>query len=68
MTRRESEAEIASFEKRFDQHVYGLWAVEVPGVASCIGFVGLDLTTFDAPFSPAQLEQLGAGVIPDGQL
>jgi RimJ/RimL family protein N-acetyltransferase len=53
LTRAESEAEIASFEERFDEHGYGLWAVEVPGVASCIGFVGLNLTTFDAPFSPA---------------
>lgn len=53
LTRRESEAEIASFEERFEEHGYGLWAVEVPGVAPCIGFVGLNLTTFDAPFSPA---------------
>jgi RimJ/RimL family protein N-acetyltransferase len=53
LTRAECEAEIASFEDRFDQRGYGLWAVEVPGVAPCIGFVGLDLATFDAPFTPA---------------
>jgi RimJ/RimL family protein N-acetyltransferase len=53
MTRRECEAEIAIFEERFDEHGYGLWAVEVPGVAPCIGFIGLNLTTFDAPFTPA---------------
>ena len=53
LTRGESEAEIARFEARFDERGYGLWAVEVPGVASCIGYVGLDLATFDAPFTPA---------------
>jgi ribosomal-protein-alanine N-acetyltransferase len=53
LTRRECEAEIANFEERFDQRGYGMWAVEVPGVASCIGFIGLDLATFDAPFTPA---------------
>ena len=53
LTRRECESEIATFEERFDEYGYGLWAVEVPGVAPCIGFIGLDLTTFDAPFTPA---------------
>ncbi|MEX1006936.1 MAG: GNAT family N-acetyltransferase [Acidimicrobiia bacterium] len=53
MTRQECESEIAIFEERFDEHGYGLWAVEVPGVAPCIGFIGLDLATFDAPFTPA---------------
>ena len=53
LTRRECESEIATFEARFDEHGYGLWAVEVPGVAPCIGFIGLNLATFDAPFTPA---------------
>jgi RimJ/RimL family protein N-acetyltransferase len=53
MTRRECESEIATFDERFDEHGYGLWAVEVPGVAPCIGFIGLNLATFDARFTPA---------------
>jgi ribosomal-protein-alanine N-acetyltransferase len=53
MTPGESESEITTFEQRFDEHGYGLWAVEVPGFAACIGFIGLNLTTFDAPFTPA---------------
>jgi RimJ/RimL family protein N-acetyltransferase len=53
MTRRECEVEIATFEDRFEQRGYGLWAVEVPGIAPCIGFIGLNLATFDAPFTPA---------------
>ncbi|RJK96159.1 N-acetyltransferase [Vallicoccus soli] len=32
---------------------YGLWAVEVPGVAGCIGFVGLKPLPFDEPPAPA---------------
>jgi RimJ/RimL family protein N-acetyltransferase len=53
LTYRECESEIAAFEARFDELGYGLWAVEVPGVAPCIGYIGLNLTTFDAPFAPA---------------
>jgi RimJ/RimL family protein N-acetyltransferase len=35
------------------QQGWGLWAVEVVGVAPFIGFVGLNRTRFDAPFTPA---------------
>src|SRR5262245_19097313 len=31
---------------------FGLWAVEVPGVANFIGFVGLAVPTFQAAFTP----------------
>ncbi len=36
-----SDAHIARIEAHWDAHGWGLWAVEVPDVASCIGFVGL---------------------------
>jgi RimJ/RimL family protein N-acetyltransferase len=52
-SRAQSEANIAIFEARFDELGYGFWAVEVPDVAPCIGFIGLDQETFDAPFTPA---------------
>ena len=36
----------------FDRHGYGLWAVEVPDVAAFIGFIGLAIPRFTAPFTP----------------
>ena len=50
-------AETADFmnriEQEFEQRGFGLWAVEVAGIASFIGFVGLHAATFAAPFTPA---------------
>lgn len=34
---------------RLDEHGWGLWAVEVPGVAPFIGFIGLNGPGFDVP-------------------
>jgi len=53
LTRAESDALVDRIEAAFDEHGWGLWAVEVPGAADCIGFIGLALQTFDAPFTPA---------------
>jgi RimJ/RimL family protein N-acetyltransferase len=53
LTREQSRESIEVIESRFDELGYGLWAAEVPGVASCIGFIGLNPATFDAPFTPA---------------
>ena len=36
----------------FDQHGFGLWAVEVPGVSEFIGYVGLSVPRFCAAFTP----------------
>ena len=36
----------------FDLHGFGPWAVEVPGVTSFAGYVGLLTHTFDAAFTP----------------
>ena len=36
----------------FAERGYGLWAVEVPGVAPFIGFVGLQAPNFEAHFTP----------------
>lgn len=49
LTREESDAFIARSDAEFDVRGYGRWAVEVPGEAPLIGFVGLSL----APFQPA---------------
>lgn len=53
LTRAESEALIARFEAHHVAHGFGVWAVEVPGVAKLAGYTGLQRVSFDAPFAPA---------------
>lgn len=53
MTREETQAMIGRIEDHHRAHGFGVWAVEVPGVAPFIGFVGLARVGFDAPFTPA---------------
>jgi RimJ/RimL family protein N-acetyltransferase len=53
LTRSESDELASRIERGWEEHGYGLWAVEVPGVAPFVGFVGLNHTTFVAPFTPA---------------
>ena len=36
-----------------DEHGFGLWAVEWPGKAPFLGFVGLSVPKFEAPFQPS---------------
>ncbi len=52
LDRAESDALATRIRDHFARHGFGLWAVEVPGVADFIGFVGLAVPTFDAHFSP----------------
>jgi RimJ/RimL family protein N-acetyltransferase len=47
-----SDALAARIEAHFDAHGFGLWAVEVPGVAPFAGFVGLSVPRFEAHFTP----------------
>ena len=49
----ESDALVDRIEAGFEQRGWGLWAVEAPGSAPFVGFVGLNPATFDAPFTPA---------------
>jgi RimJ/RimL family protein N-acetyltransferase len=51
LSREQSDAFIDRIEAQWEKHGYGLWAVEVPGVAPFIGYVGLwpaDYVTGDA--------------------
>ncbi len=41
------------FRDLFNRQDYGLWALEIPEIASFIGFVGLHHNNFEAPFTPA---------------
>ena len=53
LDRSASDALAARIEVHWEQRGYGLWAVEVPGVAPFVGFVGLSQAVFPAPFTPA---------------
>ena len=52
LDRDESDAMADRIAAHFAEHRVGLWAVEVPGIAPFIGFVGLAVAKFDAPFTP----------------
>lgn len=52
LSREESDSLVDRIEAHFDEHGYGLWAVEVPGSADFIGFVGLCRPRFAAHFTP----------------
>lgn len=51
-TRDESDAAVDRITAHLEKHPYGLWAVEIPGVAPFIGFVGLTTPRFEASFTP----------------
>jgi RimJ/RimL family protein N-acetyltransferase len=48
----ESDAAVGRIREHFAARGFGLWAVEVPGVAGFIGFVGLAVPRFEAHFTP----------------
>ncbi|HEV3059405.1 MAG TPA: GNAT family N-acetyltransferase [Vicinamibacterales bacterium] len=52
-TRRESATSMQYVRDHFLGYGFGLWAVEVTGVAPFIGFIGLSVPSFDAPFMPS---------------
>ncbi len=52
LSREESDAAMARIEAHFDQHGFGLWAMEIAGVAPFAGFIGLAVPRFEALFTP----------------
>jgi RimJ/RimL family protein N-acetyltransferase len=52
LTRAESDAVAGRIRDHFARHGFGLWAVEVPGAADFVGFVGLAVPSFEAHFTP----------------
>src|SRR5262249_19677806 len=52
LSKEESDALVDRIETHFDQHGFGLWAVEIPDIAPFIGFVGLAIPRFHAHFTP----------------
>ena len=53
LTAEQSDAQANQHQVHIMKHGFGFWAVEVPGVASFIGFVGLKHVTIKAAFTPA---------------
>src|SRR5438477_1619760 len=48
LSRVQSDAMVDGIQKHFSEHGFGLWAIEVPGVAPFIGFAGLTSARFSA--------------------
>ena len=73
LTRAESDAMVDRLEAHFQKHGFGCWAVEIPGVADLIGFIGLAVPAFDSHFTPCvevgwrlASEHWGRGYAPEG--
>jgi ribosomal-protein-alanine N-acetyltransferase len=52
LSRQESDERVDRIEAHFAEHGFGLWAVEISGVAPFAGFVGLSIPQFEAHFTP----------------
>jgi RimJ/RimL family protein N-acetyltransferase len=52
LTREQSNASVDRIAAALEQRPFGLWAVEVRTTGEFIGFVGLDVPSFDASFTP----------------
>src|SRR5689334_1543250 len=52
LSRQESDGLVERVDTTFAQYGFGPWAVEVPGIAPFIGFVGLSVPRFTAHFTP----------------
>jgi RimJ/RimL family protein N-acetyltransferase len=53
LTRTESDALAERIERELGRDGHGLWAVEIPGEAPFVGFVGITAADDDLPFAPA---------------
>lgn len=53
LTQEQSDALVDQIEAEFREHGFGVWALEVVGRAPFIGFAGLSVPSFAAPFMPA---------------
>jgi RimJ/RimL family protein N-acetyltransferase len=52
LDRRESDALAGRIRQHFVHHGFGLWAVELIGIADFIGFTGFSVPSFEAHFTP----------------
>jgi len=52
LDRAASDAMATRIRDHFARQGFGLWAVDVPGVSDFVGFVGLNVPTFETHFTP----------------
>jgi RimJ/RimL family protein N-acetyltransferase len=52
LSRAQSDELAQRAEFHLEQHGYGLWAAEIPGVTPFAGFIGLSTPRYEAPFQP----------------
>jgi len=52
LSREQTSETMARIAKHYDRHGYGVWAVQVPGEAPFIGYIGLAVPSFQASFTP----------------
>jgi RimJ/RimL family protein N-acetyltransferase len=52
LDRAASDAFVDRTRAHFAQYGFGLWAMEIPGVADFIGYTGLSVPRFEAAFTP----------------
>ena len=52
LTRQETDELIDEFEASFDEHGFGLWAIERTVDRQLLGYVGLEVAGDDAPYRP----------------
>jgi RimJ/RimL family protein N-acetyltransferase len=52
LSRERSDVLASQFETTFDRYGFGFWAVEVPGLAAFVGFVGISVPHFQTHFTP----------------
>ncbi|GAA3097757.1 GNAT family N-acetyltransferase [Streptosporangium carneum] len=53
LSREQSDAMVDRIESAFEEHGYGLWALQVRATGEFVGFTGLAWQTFEARFTPA---------------
>jgi RimJ/RimL family protein N-acetyltransferase len=53
LTRSESDAYLDGIERHFDEHGFGLWALQLRDGGELIGLAGLNTVAFEAHFTPA---------------
>lgn len=73
LTPKETDEAISRFEQHFERHGFGLYAAELIEAKTFIGFIGLSVPTFEAPFMPAveigwrlAYDQWGRGLATEG--
>ena len=52
LTRQESAESMQFIRDHWQRHGFGVWAVDVIGGSPFVGFIGLSVPSFDAPFMP----------------